>query len=68
MTAAREAIVLPIMILTVAGLGGLRLGQTVLMVPPPLISLVLAVMLIGALVRAGAFAPYRLMNAGRSAL
>ena len=68
MTAAREAIVLPIMFLTVAGLGGLRLGQTVLLLPPPLISLVLAVMLIGALVRAGAFAPYRLMNAGRSAL
>ena len=68
MTAVREAIVVPIMFLTVAGLGGLRLGQRVLLVPPPLVSLVLAVMLIGALVRAGVFAPHSLMNAGRSAL
>ena len=68
MTATREAIVLPIMFLTVAGLGGLRLGHTVLLVPPPLVSLVLAVMLIGALVRAGVFTPVGLMNAGRSAL
>ena len=68
MTAAREAMALPIMFLTVAGLGGLRLGHPVLLVPPPLVSLVLAVMLIGALVRAGVFAPHSLMNAGRSAL
>jgi hypothetical protein len=68
MTAAREAIVLPMMFLTVAALGGLRLGHTVLLVPPPLVSLVLAVMLIGALVRAGVFAPVGLMHAGRSAL
>jgi hypothetical protein len=68
MTAAREAIVLPMLFLTVAGLGGLRIGHTILLVPPPLVSLVLAVMLIGALVRAGVFAPYSLMNAERSAL
>ncbi len=68
MTAAREAIVLPVMFLTVAGLGGLRLGHTVLLVPPPVVSLVLAVMLIGTLVRAGVFAPHSLMSAGRSAL
>ncbi len=68
MTAAREAIVLPMMFLTVAALGGLRLGHTVLLVPPTLVSLVLAVMLVGALVRAGVFAPGALMNPGRSAL
>ena len=68
MTAAREAIVLPMLFLTVAGLGGLRIGHTILLVPPPLVSLVLAVMLIGALVRAGVFAPHSLMNAGRSTL
>jgi hypothetical protein len=68
MTAAREAIVLPMLFLTVAGLGGLRVGHAILLVPPPLVSLVLAVMLIGALVRAGVFAPHGLMNAGRSAL
>jgi hypothetical protein len=68
MTPLREAIVLPLLFLTVAGLGGLRIGQAVALVPPPLVSLVLAVMLIAALVRAGVFAPQVLMNATRSAL
>jgi hypothetical protein len=65
MTAAREAIVLPVLFLTVAALGGLRIGHAIALVPPPLVSLVLALMLIGALVRAGVFAPHALMNAGR---
>ena len=60
MTAAREAIALPLMLLTVAGLGGLRVGHTVVLIPPPLVSLVLALMLVGALVRAGVFAPHSL--------
>jgi hypothetical protein len=67
-TAAREAIALPLMFLTVAALGGLRVGHTVLLIPPPLVSLVLALMLVGALVRAGVFAPHHLMNAARSPL
>jgi hypothetical protein len=67
-TAAREAIALPLMFLTVAALGGLRVGHTVLLIPPPLVSLVLALMLVGALVRAGVFAPHSLMNAARSPL
>ena len=68
MTAAREAFVLPAMFLTVALLGGLRVAHTVRLVPPPLIALVLAMMLLGALVRSGALAPDRLMNAQRAPL
>jgi hypothetical protein len=68
MTPVRESIVLPAMFLTVALLGGLRVAQTVRLVPPPLIALVLGVLLLGTLVRAGALAPERLMNAHRSAL
>src|SRR5690349_17965880 len=68
MSAVREAIVLPASFLTVALLGGVRVGPTVVLVPPPLISLVLAVMLVSALVRAGVFAPEAILNAERSAL
>ena len=68
MSAVREAIVLPIAFLTVALLGGLRIGPTLLLVPPPLISLVLALMLLSALVRAGVFAPSMIMSAGRRPL
>jgi hypothetical protein len=68
MTAMREAIVLPAMFLTVALLGGLRVADTVRLVPPPLIALVLAMLLLATLVRAGALAPDRLMNAQRAPL
>ncbi len=65
MTAVREAILLPAMFLTVALLGGLRISDTVRLVPPPLIALVLAMLLLATLVRSGALAPDRLMNAQR---
>ena len=68
MTVVREAIVLPAMFLTVALLGGLRIGPSVVLVPPPLVSLVLGVMLITALVRAGAFAPTAILRAERAPL
>jgi len=68
MTAVREAIVLPAMFLTVALLGGLRIADNVRLVPPPLIALVLAMLLLAALVRSGALAPDRLMNAQRAPL
>jgi hypothetical protein len=68
MTVAREAILLPMLFLTVAGLGGLRVGHIVLLLPPPLVSLILAIILVAALVRAGAFAPHAVLNAGRSGL
>lgn len=68
MSAVREAIVLPLAFLTVVLLGGLRIGPALLLVPPPLISLVLSVMLLSALVRAGAFSPSMIMSAARTPL
>ena len=64
MTPLRESFVLPCLFLTVALLGGLRLGVPgvdVRLVPPPLVSLVLAVLLLGSLVRSRVFTPDRLI-------
>jgi hypothetical protein len=68
MSAVREALVLPLVFLTVALLAGLQVGARVALVPPSLLSLVLATMLIAALVRGGALAPARLMHGSRSIL
>ena len=68
MSAVREAIVLPMAFLTVALLGGLRIGATLLLVPPPLVSLVLAVLLLSALVRAGVLSPSMILSAARTPL
>jgi hypothetical protein len=68
MTATREAIVLPASFLTVALLGGLRLGPAIRLVPPPLVSLVLAVMLMVCLVRAGVISPQAVVSTERSNL
>ena len=73
MTPFREAFVLPLVFLTVALLGGLELhaaaaGSVGSWSVPSLFSLVLAVLLIGALVRSGALAPERLLHASRTTL
>ena len=68
MTAAIEAVYLPMLFLTVALVGGLRIDDRVTFVPPPLFALVLAVMLLGLLVRGRVLAPERLMSASRPAL
>ena len=68
MSAAREAIYLPLLFLSVALLGGLRLIDRVILVPPPLFTLVLALFLIGILVKSGALDPERLMSASRPPL
>ena len=68
MKAATEAIYLPVLFLTVALLGGLRVGERVTFVPPPLFALVLGVMLFGVLVRGRVLAPERLMSASRPPL
>ena len=68
MTPAREAIYLPLLFLTVALLGGVRPGGPIVLSPPSLFSLVLAVMLVGVLIQSGALVPLRLMNGSRSAL
>jgi hypothetical protein len=65
MTAAREAIVLPAIFLTVALISGLEFGSRVALMPPSLFSLVLAAMLVGTLVRSGALAPVRLLHGSR---
>jgi|RhiMetdeSRZDD1v2_1073273.scaffolds.fasta_scaffold20920_6 hypothetical protein len=68
MSATVEAIALPLLLLTVAWLGGVRVTDRIALVPPPLFALVLGVLLLGVLVRSGAFAPDRLMNRSRTVL
>ena len=65
MKAATEAVYLPMLFLTVALLGGLRVGDRLSFAPPPLFALVLAMMLFGVLVRGRVLAPDRLMSASR---
>ena len=68
MTPLREAFVLPCLYLTVVLLGGLRLGADVRLAPPPVVALVLAVLLVGALIRSHTIHPDALMNARRTPL
>jgi hypothetical protein len=68
MSRSREAFVLPLLFLTVALLGGVRVADRVVLLPPPLFALVLAFLLVGVLVRSGALAPEHLMSATRSPL
>jgi hypothetical protein len=67
MTAIREAFVLPGLLLTVALLGGVHIVDRLVLVPPPLFALILAVLVLGLLVRSGALAPDRMINGARSA-
>ncbi|MDQ3212026.1 MAG: hypothetical protein M3Q85_05075 [Acidobacteriota bacterium] len=66
MSPIREALVAPCVFLTVVLLGGLRIADTVRLVPPPVVALMLSMALLGTLVRAGALAPERLMHADRT--
>jgi hypothetical protein len=68
MTPVREAVMLPLLFLTVALFGGLRIAERVALGPPPLFALVLAVLALGVLVRCGALIPHSLLDAGRPAL
>jgi hypothetical protein len=67
----RESITLPLILLTVAFGGGLRVtaasGQLVFL-PPSLMALVLALLLLGALVRTGTLMPDALMRLDRPSL
>ena len=65
-----EAFTLPILFLSAALLGGLRIdaGGGLGFVPPPLMTLVLAVVLLAALYRCGALDPARLIHPARSGL
>jgi hypothetical protein len=64
-SAIREALVLPLLFLTVTLLAGVRLGAAVALEPPSLFALVLGTMLLGTLVRSGALAPGRLLHGAR---
>ena len=68
MTAAREAIVLPALFLTVVLAAGLRIGQTTELVPPSVFALVLGLLLLRLSVQSGALAPERLVSAPRGPL
>ena len=66
----REAFVLPLLFLTVALAGGFRAGPAgeLGFLPPPLISLVLALLMLGVLARGGLLVPGRLLGEHRGAL
>jgi len=68
MNRAHEAFTLPVLFLTVALAGGIRLTDRVLLIPPPLFTLILAFLFLAVLTRSGALAPDRLMSQGRPAL
>jgi hypothetical protein len=65
----REAFTLPIMFLTVALMGGFRMSDAGMrFLPPPLISLLLAMLMLGVLAQGRVLVPLRLMNASRQPL
>jgi hypothetical protein len=68
MTVAREAITLPLVFLTVTLLAGLRIDDTVALVPPSPYLLVLGGLLVRLVVQSGALAPQRLLASSRSEL
>lgn len=68
MTPLREAIVLPLLLLTSTLLASIRPGAAVMFVPPTPYALVLAVLVVAALVRSGALDPSRLMHGSRPVL
>jgi len=68
MTPVREAVVLPVIFLTVLLLGGLRLGGIAVLVAPTPYELILGILVIRVLVQSGAFTADRLMSSSRSTL
>lgn len=68
MSAVREAVVLPMLFLTVALFGGLAPGDALPWTPPSLLSLVLALLIVAVLARSGALAPDQLLHGSRSNL
>jgi hypothetical protein len=68
MTAAREAIGLPLTFLTVVLLAGLRIGEAVVFAIPSVYALILGILLIRLFVQSAALAPERLLSPSRSGL
>ena len=68
MTVVRECFVLPGLFLTVVLLGGFRVADGVRFVTPPLMTLVLAMLLLGCLARGRVLVPERFMHSRRTGL
>jgi hypothetical protein len=68
MSPIREAVVLPLVFLSVVLLGGVRIADTTLLLAPSVFMLVLGVLLVRVLVQCGALAPGRLLSPVRSPL
>jgi hypothetical protein len=68
MTAGREAIGLPILFLTVLLVGGVRIADTITMIPPSPYELLLGVLLARVVIQSGALAPEQLLASARSTL
>jgi hypothetical protein len=68
MSAAREALALPLIFLTVTLLAAVTPGTPASLSPPSLFALVLATMVIASLVRGHALAPGRLLHGSRTIL
>lgn len=68
MTIGREAVVLPLLFLSVVLLGALRIGHQAALVPPSPFALVLGALLLRVVVQSGALAPERLLSSSRSSL
>jgi hypothetical protein len=68
MSHAREAFYLPLLFLTVVLLGGIRILDRTVLLPPSLFALVLGLLLLGVLVKCGALAPAFLMSSARPAV
>jgi hypothetical protein len=66
----REVFTLPLLFITVAALGGVRVAAdgTLAFAPPSVVALVLSVLLIAALVNSGALSPERLAGGARTGL
>jgi hypothetical protein len=68
MTPRREAIGLPILFLSVLLAGSMRIGGTVMLLPPSPYELVLGLLLVRVAIQSGALAPDRLLASTRSTL
>jgi len=64
----REAVVLPVLFLTVLLLGGVRIADATVLVPPSPYFLLLAVLMVRVVVQSGALAPELLVASARSEL
>jgi hypothetical protein len=68
MSVLTEAVLLPSIFLTVTLLGGLRIGPSVSLLPPSVVSLILAALMLTALIRAAVLAPHDFVRRERSAI